>query len=125
MEKLFEALIQKACDNGGLATWVIIFWLAVAGVIYALKKNGFITIGKPAGRRRCDKYCDDHRLLKAEMTSHKDDISDIEAGATNNFDKLHEMIGKVYGKIDEMNKTLSEHIGYCRGVQDNKVKARK
>lgn len=120
MEKLFESLLQKACENGGVATWFIIFWLAVFIVIYALKKNGFITIGKPEGRRRCDKYCDAHHTQKAHMDNLKNNVDELESGAKNNFLKLEQMIEKVFCEIANMNKTLSDHIGYCRGVQQHK-----
>ena len=88
--------------------------------MYALKKNGWITIGRAEGRRRCDKYCDVHHVQKAEMANLKIDVGEIENGAKSNFNRLEEMLEKVFDKIDDMNKTLSDHIGYCRGVQQHK-----
>ena len=122
MEKLFEIVLQKAIDHGGIDFWFFLFVLVVGMAVYVLKKNGIITFGRPSGRRRCDKYCDDHKLLKAQMDSHEGDLAEIESGATGNFEKLEKLIEGIYHKMDEFNKTLSDHIGYCRGVQTTKTK---
>ena len=124
MEKLFETLLQKACDNGGLATWFIIFWLAVCLVVYGLKKNGFITIGRPTGRRRCDKFCEDHKAMNQriddEVESTDSDMAEIKDMIGSMGKKMDQGFNELYALMRDYSGSLNDHIGYCRGVQASK-----
>jgi hypothetical protein len=124
MEKLFETIFQKACDNGGIATWFIIFWLAVVLVVYALKKNGLITFGSQPGRRRCDKFCEDHKALKQsiddESKSTDSDLIEIKKMIGGMEEKMGHGFNELYALMREYSRSLNDHMGYCRGVQAGK-----
>jgi hypothetical protein len=122
MEKLFEAMAKSAAEHGGLDLWFLFFLLAVAGVFYILKKNGVISIGKPVERRRCAEYCDQHLKVQADMKMASDDVARVENGTEKTIAEIKELLKEVFEKVNEMNKTLNDHIGYCRGVQDTKRK---
>ena len=124
MDGLIEALVRQAEQTGGLMLWLLLFLVALAFTVYVLKKNGWITFGKPSGRRQCDRFCEEHKLLKKaledETKSTDSDLHEIKAMLDKNGSKIEQGINELYSLIRDLSKTLNDHIGYCRGVQQSK-----
>lgn len=126
MESLIEAIVRHAEATGGLVLWLLLFLVALAFAIYVLKKNGWITFGKPAGRRQCDRFCEEHKLLKKalddETQSTDADLKEIKSMLDKNGSKIEQGMNELYALIRDLSKTLNDHIGYCRGIQQSKAK---
>lgn len=125
MDGLIEALVRQAEQTGGLTLWLLLFILAVSFSVYILKKHGFITFGKPSGRRRCDKFCEEHAMMKKaledETKSTDKDLKDIKEMIDKMGSKIDQGMNELYALMREQTKALSDHIGYCRGVQQSKL----
>jgi hypothetical protein len=97
-------------------------WVAVAlgfltGLTWILKQRGLVTFGEPKDRRKNCVNCADHKGLIDKMEDERKRTQD-------NFERIYTLLKNLDDKMDEnfdtLNKTLSDHIGFCRGVQQTK-----
>lgn len=80
------------------------FFGAMGVIVYALKKNGVLTIGKPKERRNCVRVCSQHSGLVGAI----DHNTEITKQTVVKIDHAVEEIGQV-------NKNLSEIKGFIKG----------
>ena len=104
--------------------WILLFLVAVAFVFYVCIKRGLITLGKPVGRRRCDKFCEDHAVMKKSIDTEREttdsDFAQIKAMIKDMDSRMDKGLNELYALMRDYSKSLSDHIGYCRGVQESK-----
>ncbi len=124
MDKFLEYLVRSAEQSGGLSLWLLFIMLAAAFVFYILMKRGVLTIGKPVGRRRCDKYCDDHRAMKASIESESattdSDLAEIKTSISELGDRMDVRLEDIYNLMRDYSEKMNKHIGFCEGVQATK-----
>jgi hypothetical protein len=96
-----------AIELNQIAAGAGIFFGVIGAFVYGLKKNGFITFGKPKERRDCPKFCDEHSgvILGIEQNT----IALVKVDAK--LDIMHK-------EISDYNGNVREIIGYLRATND-------
>jgi hypothetical protein len=86
------------------ATGAGAFFTVIGAGVYALKKNGLITFGKPKERRNCVRLCSEHANLVRAVEAN----TRTTARAVEKLDQTNENISTVKSQ-------LSQLVGYIKG----------
>jgi len=96
---------------------LVAFGIASVSVVIVLVKMGLITFGRPVERRKACTKCPEHVAVMEKIKDDREDIRKDVAEIKQSIEKLKVEIGR---RIDELARLIHDHIGYCRGIQEQR-----
>jgi len=93
--------------------------IAVGSAIIVLIKMGLLTFGKPIERRRNCDLCAEHVVVMKRLKDERDDLRTDISEIKDSIERLEHDLTK---RMEELARLIHDHIGYCRGIQEQKDK---
>ena len=103
--------------------------IVAAGVaaVATLKKYGLITFGS-GGREvkaKCEN-CPDHKgmmeMVERNRKQTREDMEEVRKSLEKISKSMERKFDELEKLISDVTRALSDHIGYCRGIQQGKLK---